>query len=371
MNNLITTSPNSTGAMGYGFAVSDVTEWTSTDNVVDKSVKFQGDISHSLPDPVVSPGPFVRDYTPLEKLGKLQPEFVSGRIMYLIGILPGLSTTLTWGPGGFRIKSGEVITIKDLDLVYEGSLSLVDRNRRQRIWELWIEGSSPRDSISFKEDGKLYLDKPAGSKELLPHLPTLVPNRDPNRDPRAARSETKVILSHISPHFQIVPSTNQNGSILYASDYEVPLGRQLRVGHFILRPQSKTGDSKVIMYTLSPFGQWIVLVSRVPGSRLGYQLKEDKPFHDLIYWGGHGRGRVADDRWEVIWTSENQPSGEPVYQSDKGPMLAFQGDGNLVRHLSLLFVVDLHETSPGHLLRWPQMGFQNQWEKTNSQIRTL
>jgi len=228
------------------------------------------------------------------------------------------------------MKSGEVITVKDFDLVYEGALSLVDRNSGRRTWELWIEGNPGQDPIAFGEDGKLYLEKPSGPMELLPHLPALIPNQDPNRDPRANRSETKVFLSHTAPYFHIAPSPNHLGSILYASAYELPLGRQLRQGHFILRPQSSTGDSKVIMYTLSPFGQWVVLISRVPGSRLGHQIREDKPFSDLIKWGGQARGRVADDRWEVAWTSENQPSAEPVYQSDKGPMLAFQGDGNLV-----------------------------------------
>lgn len=316
--------------MGYGYAVSDVTEWTCLGNVADKSVKFQGDISHSLPNPVVSPGPFVRDYTPLKKLGRLQPEFVSGRISYLIGILPGLSTTLSWGPGGFRITSGEVITIKDVDLIYEGALTVVNRHNGQRVWELWPEGNPSGDPISFKENGKLYLERSSGPKELLPYLPLVISDNDTGRDPRANRSETKVFLSCTQPYFQIAPSPNHLGSIVYASNYDLPLGRQLRVGHLILKPQSNSGDGKVIMYTLSPYGQWVVLLSRVPGSRLGYQLKEDKPFSDLVRWGGQGRGRVGDDRWEVVWTSENPPANEPVYQPDKGPMLAFQGDGNLV-----------------------------------------
>jgi hypothetical protein len=228
------------------------------------------------------------------------------------------------------MKSGEVITIKDLDLVFEGSLSIVDRKINQRIWELWIEGGPSGHGITFNEDGKLYLEGSPGLRELLPHLPAVHVDENPDRDPRANRTETKIILSSVSPQFQIALSPNPFGIILYSSSYDIALGRQFHVGHYILRPLKSTGDSRVIMYTLSPYGQWVVLRSRILGSQLGFKLKEDKPFHDLVRWGGHASGRVADDRWDVVWTSENHPSDEPAYKVDKGPMLAFQGDGNLV-----------------------------------------
>lgn len=315
--------------MGYGFALSDVTEWTCLENVVDQNVKFHGDISHSLPNLNVSPGPFVRDYTPLNKLGRLQKEFVAGKISYLIGILPGHSTILSWGPNGFRMSSGDVVTIKDFDLVYEGCLAIVDRRAGRRIWELWIEGGPSDGTLQFKENGNLYLESKEGLKNLLPHLPRVRPD-DPNRDPRANRTETKIIFSHTTPQFQIAPSPNPSGIILYASTTDVAMSRQFKAGHFVLRPQAPTGDCRLIMYTVSPYAQWVVLLSRRPGSQMGFELNENKPFHDLVRWGGNGQGRVADDRWEVVWTTDNQPIPQPDFTVDKGPWLAFQADGNIV-----------------------------------------
>jgi hypothetical protein len=352
MNNLITSPRPDSGSIGYGFPVADVSEWTCLQNAADPQVRFEGDISHTWPNLLVSPGPFVTNHASLDAPARLQSEFVRGRISVLISIQPGASKTLSWGPGSLKLTRGQEISVEGRTMSFDDSLFIIDKSTGKKTWELHWDGSEVENESSqliFREDGRLCVVEDFGEgweklyHDLIPILPKLSRTAEP-------AVQTQMILSSFTPNLIFAPSPNPSNSVFFMNSYDIKIGQEFRVGHLVLR-QPDRKDKPVVLYGLSPYAQWVILTSALPLQMFELELDASQPYYGIVKWGGQGLGRCNDDRWNVVWTSSNEPLKMPIYDGDKAPMLAFQGDGNLVCTLS----VDVSKAvilGAGNLCRW-------------------
>lgn len=333
------------GSIGYGFAVaSDVKNWICTGNVSAERVRYEGDITNSLPTPNVAPGPFVHDVphsevrflespiipqsdTNLYK-GKsviLQPEFLQGRgrIKFLISISPGASRVLTYQPGKFQLAKGQMICLQGAVLTYErdGMLRVREQLGSETGAVLWEGGPGnhtvPANSyLTYSTGGKICISTDDVSQvyyDFMPHMPLHAP---PGDDTGMAAT---LVFSDTNPHLSI---TTPASSVLFSSSYAIPHFRAFAGGQVIARSYLYGNSQRTILYTLSPYCQFVVLRSKrsqvgVPALPLAWPAPEQE-----TQW-----------EWEIVWSTPNPRTKER--RSDA--MMFFQGDGNLV---SALYIVN-------------------------------
>ncbi|KAF8494536.1 hypothetical protein JB92DRAFT_2748881 [Gautieria morchelliformis] len=280
------------GSVGYGFAVaSDVKDWICVGNVSSNTVRYEGDITKSLPTPIVAPGPFVHD-VPQAMLrfadsGRtstdekdihqkvcvvLQPEFLHGRgrIQHLISISPGPSRVLSYQPGQFKLAKGDIITLNGAVLACEldGVVRVRERRGNGAGAVLWEGGPgnqtfSSNYYLTYSEGGKLYIstgDVLQVCFDFIPHMPIHAP---PGRDMDVAPI---LVFSDIIPHLS---TTTPASSILFASSYAFPHFRAFHGGQVIARTLLYGNSQRTILYTLNPYCQFVVYGAR--NHRYAYQ----------------------------------------------------------------------------------------------------
>jgi hypothetical protein len=329
MRNLITAPREdhlNKGTIGYGYPVADVTNWTCLENKSDPWVRYEADTSFALPDALVTPGPFVKDYTPVERLGRLQKDFVTGRVNFPLLITEGPNSVLSWGSGKWKMKLGESVRVRHIELGFDGSLFVKNLQTNQRIWESRPAGCANPSEIVFHDDGKLYVqDKSSGQwVDLIPSMPRFVQQqRRPDCDPRHP-VESRLVLSSKNPPLMVAPCPNPSKMLFFASAYELDFGIDLGTGNMIIRPQ---GDH-VVMFVLSPWGQWMVLRSKLPNLQLN--ADPNAAYGGLVNWNPHDGRRMDDARWEVKWQIPDKPMRSPIWEGENAPKVCFQGDGNIV-----------------------------------------
>lgn len=306
--NLLTAAPNTTSAVGYGFAVSDVDDWTCINNEVSANVVFEGDTSGMPREPrlvSLSPGPFVRTPSrdnsgPTRSL--LQGEFVQGPIHRLLAIRPGEPTYRAFLPGQLTLAFGEAVLLKRVKLSFDsdGELRLSsDGDAGEAI--LWEAGC--KDRVRMREDSKLVFD-PLGSlgivssdgEMLCPLAPYL----------QLGIQDLVLELSSERPHLFLASSAT--GSVYWSpTGYEVGHQWKAEEGSFICltTPDSRT----VFLSGVNALGQYVILRS-----------VRDVVVPSALPWP------VRAEDWQVEWKSHEVDSDEP----DHGSYIFFQDDGNLV-----------------------------------------
>ncbi|KZO91257.1 hypothetical protein CALVIDRAFT_364614 [Calocera viscosa TUFC12733] len=304
------------GAIGYGFAISaDVENWTCMDNVSADGVVYEGDMNDGDWQPTglsVAPGPFVRSAGPVEKLGKLQKEFVPGLLRGLLVIKPGRSSVLRLFPGQLQLRPGDSIPLKKWMLEFCRDGEVIFRNAESGTIR-WSAGS--RGRISGHEDtallelavsGHLRIVESTKPDQVLFNLSSVLP---PGGIPGCTPASTSLPSLHISdnePHLQLVGPDN---GILLSSSYEVGMNRLFPTGAYICRPS--LNNEATIVSVMSPYGQYMVLSTR-NGMQMNFPLGS-------VGWP------LDVSKWYVIWETPNEPLKEKADCT-----LAFQGDGNLV-----------------------------------------
>jgi hypothetical protein len=330
------------GSIGYGFAVaSDVKDWVCVGNMSSNNVRYEGDITKSLPTPIVAPGPFVHDVpeailrfadsgrTSNNEMDQnrnvvLQPEFrhSRGRIQFLISISPGPSRVLSYQPGQFKLAKGDIITLNGAVLAYElDGIVRVRERRGNGIGAVLWEGGPENETFSsdhyltYSEGGKLYIstgDVLQVFFDFIPHMPIHAP---PGRDMDVA---PVLVFSDIIPHLS---TTTPASSILFASSYAFPHFRAFPGGQVIARTVLYGNSQRTVLYTLSPYCQFVVLRGKksqmhVPSLPLAWPVPEDE----------------AQWEWEIVWTTPNPRTKEKRTDA----MMYFQGDGNLVSCIKIV-----------------------------------
>ena len=331
------------GSIGYGFAVaSDVKKWVCVGNVSSSQVRYEGDISNSLPIPNVAPGPFVHDVPQAdlmfsesainpqtsvdpdkEKSVILQPEFLHGRgrIKHLISISPGVSRVLTYQPGQLQLAKRQVINLRDVFLAFEqdGMVRVREQRGDSTRGVLW-EGGPDHQTISsihcltYTAGGKLCISTNDTAQihfDLMPHMP-MHPSSVHDSPPTLVFSDT-------NPHLQV---TTPGSSVLFSSSYAFPHFRAFPGGQVIARSYQYRNLPRTILYTLSPYCQFVVLRSKtsdmsVPSLPLVWPAPEQES-----QW-----------EWEIVWSTPNPRTKEQRPDA----MMYFQGDGNLVSLLRRAF----------------------------------
>lgn len=300
-------------------------------------VRYEGDITKSLPTPNVAPGPFVHDVPAAvlkfadsgviasgekdDTQGKrviLQPEFLHGRgrIKHLISIVPGASRVLSYQPGQLHLARGQAVTLKSVMLKYEldGIVRLRDRPASGTGAVLWEGGPENQGSpvgqyLTYTTGGKLCITSGDPAElcfDFTPHMPS---HAGPGNDERLAPA---FIISDTNPHLSI---TTPNSSIFFLSSYTFPTNRAFPGRQVVARTYNHGNSPRTVLYTLSPYCQFVVLRSKkprtvVPAIPLAWPTPEQEAQWD----------------WEIVWNTPNARTKER--RSDA--MMYFQGDGNLV-----------------------------------------
>lgn len=331
MYNLIDAEGNDglRGTFGYGFAVaSDVDQWICVGNASSRRVKYEGDISGSLPVPNAAPCSFIHDISdernvhfasvtqiPPHSTGAwngviLQPEFKHsrGRISSLISIQPGSSRVLSYQAGQFQLQRGQAIYLKAIVLKYDSDNVIRIQERRGNhlgsvLWEGGPGQHSPGDTLVYSSRGKLCII--SQSHIIYDFTPFIPLDAIPEK-------ELCIILSDTNPYMSVTTS-GSSPSLLFASSYIFPPNTGFAVGQIIARSQVYDKHSRTLLYTLSPYGQYVVLRSKhssgiIPALPLAWPSSQS-------HWD-----------WEIIWHTPNQLTQE----RDGDAKMFFQGDGNLV-----------------------------------------
>ena len=169
--------------------------------------------------------------------------------------------------------------------------------------------SSSDHHLTYGEGGKLYISIGNTSQvyfDFMPHMPVHAPpGSDMNVVPTLVFSDT---LPHLS-------TTTPASSVLFSSSYTFPHFRAFSGGQVIARTYLYGNSLRTVLYTLSPYCQFVVLRSKrsqigVPNLPLVWPLPEHES-----QW-----------EWETVWTTPNPRTKEKRTDA----MMYFQGDGNLV-----------------------------------------
>jgi hypothetical protein len=333
-NNLIDSQGinNEYGAFGYGFAVaSDVRDWVCVNNISKTHVRYEGDISKSLPNPNVAPGPFVEN-VPKNKLiisdslassltptqdGKvtLQSQFSRGhgRIAALISITPGLSKVLSYQAGEYQLDQGQYTSLNGVAMSFDEDLEVRIREYRNHqfgvvLWEGGPASQHPGQhlpSVVFSEGGKLCIvsTDTSPSHVLFDFMPYMPFNGSSDNGPT-------LILSNANPYLTVV---TPDSSLIFASSYIFSWNAAFKLGQVVARTYSYGGSQKTLLYTLSPYCQFVVLRNKANNTLLpSLPLVWPDPAHE------------AQWEWETIWTTAN-----PRTERRNDVVMYFQGDGNL------------------------------------------
>ncbi|KAG8907613.1 hypothetical protein FRB99_003309 [Tulasnella sp. 403] len=317
------------GAVGYGFAVSDVRDWVCTDNEVSASVEFSGDLGTVLKDPRrmnVGPGPFVcsprddrLDTGP--KNSQLQPEFAAGPITHLIGIKPGRSHCRMFWPGQFSLGVGQVIKLNKIELGFDqdGEIRLrevaqKDAPVRSGGKVLWTARS--REYLEGRPGAKLTLDPMSGKLVVLDGgdlvfdlTPSVIfhPPRGP--DPRRDNVDKVLAISDEAP--QLVLTSSATAAVDFAPlGYQAVHQWQAKQSTYVC--QTTADGEHTLLGMMNPFGQYVILRTVV-----GHEAKGPLP----------PKWPVDTRTWTVLWKSHevDERKGE-----DPESYIIFQADGNLV-----------------------------------------
>ncbi|KAG8999828.1 suppressor of los1-1 [Tulasnella sp. 427] len=308
--NLLTAAPNTTSAVGYGYAVSDVQEWTCTDNEVSPNVVFKGDLARLSHEPRVAslpPGPFVRSPSRADsgpKQSVLQEEFVEGPVRRLLAIRPGEPSYRTFLPGQLTLALGESLTLKRVKLSFDhdGELRLSSHGDAGEAL-LWEAGC--RNRVGLRQDSKLVFDARGNLGIVSADGHTLC-----SLTPQLEQGVPDLLLEVSSerPHLFLASSTS--GSVYWSPmGYEVGHQWEIREGAFVslMNPRSRT----VFLSGINPLGQFVVL--RSVGTAV---------VPATLPWP------VSSDKWLVEWKSHEVEEGK----LDPGSYIFFQDDGNLVTY---------------------------------------
>ncbi|KAG8929181.1 hypothetical protein FRC02_005913 [Tulasnella sp. 418] len=359
MNNLID-SPEGQGQVGYGFAVTDVENWTCIGNVSGEGVNYDGVAT----DPPrggrlkVSPGAFVR--SPTTKDGttgpkghsNLQSNFVVGNVYSLIGVQPGHSDVRSFSAGQLCLRPGEKITLREIELEFstDGEVKLVRPFDGTPTWVFNqpYHSVGPSTRLMFMENGKFGIVEDGGRLvvDLTPNLPFSGIHDLPD-EPNAKATLTLFgngggRLSIMSPNGSLILSAPP---FVTTHNYEL---KPYPSAPFISHP-SANGQSTIVTL-LSPFGRLVVLET-VGGPEMDLPIR----FGQKV---GEGGQIPVEGRWKVIWSSK-EPRKEQVDADgrDEHAKLCFQGDGNLVVYSSKAGPVwssGTHAVKP--VLKWMKFG---------------
>lgn len=315
------------GTIGYGFPVgSDITDWTCIDNVSENDVRYEGDISRTLPTFLnAAPGPFIHDRygnkegdeVDMSKL-RLQPEFVHGKIWGLLDIKEGPSKVLAYDGGGLTLRRGEKRQLHGAYIVFREDAELcIYQDNGNLFWEAGIArrlGHGPHlehASLQFTSSGKLVVA--SGNNLLLdltPHIAAHLPPSPNNRPnaPRLTISSDKLYLS----------ITSSTGNILFGSAYAVGRFSEFRVGKYVARPtpysldghRDGNGEGGTLVWTFSPQRQFVV-----------FYVHRDVELPQKIDW-------PVDPSIARVVASVGDGKTEGV--NDPEAKMGLQGDGHLV-----------------------------------------
>ncbi|HEV7738103.1 MAG TPA: hypothetical protein VGO47_12135, partial [Chlamydiales bacterium] len=266
---------NLQGTFGYGFAVAaDVDRWICVGNQSSSRVRYEGDISGSLPVPNATPGPFVYDlsakhvrFSSMAQLSLdedswnviLQPEFRHGRgrISSLISIQPGPSTVLSYPGGEFQLQRGHAVHLKAISVKYDSdNLVRIHKNGNHNNSILWEEGPglhSPGEILTYSPGGKLcIISESRIVYDFTPYIPF---------EALSGREVPAIVFSDNNPYVSVATF---GSSLLFASSYSFPQNRGFLVGQVVCRSRPYGNHHWTLLYTLSPYGQYVVLRSKQP-----------------------------------------------------------------------------------------------------------
>ncbi|KAF8305142.1 hypothetical protein DL93DRAFT_2160417 [Clavulina sp. PMI_390] len=310
-----------TGTIGYGFPIgSDIADWTCVDNVSEDDVRYEGDISGTLPNFLnAAPAPLVHDRwgnaegDEADMSGlRLQPEFVQGKIWGLLDIKPGPSKVLAFDGGGLVMRKNEVLSLNGIEVAFGGDLELRVRDATDGaiLWEAGIRNilhpqhyNAENPSLRFTSSGKLLVTNGDDTfYDLSPHVPASLP---PSPSPRP--SSPRLMFSSSKPYVLI---TSSSGNVLYASHYSVPRFSTFPVGKFVARPTPHAPfHGGALVYSMSPQCQFGVAHTRE-------ELNIEKLEWPLDY-----------SKWTVLKVIG---SDQPRPGMDMGGKMSLQGDGHLL-----------------------------------------
>ncbi|KAF8505333.1 hypothetical protein BU17DRAFT_57949 [Hysterangium stoloniferum] len=371
MNNLIDSQAinDEHGAFGYGFAVaSDVRDWICVGNVSKTHVRYEGDISKSLPNPNVAPGPFVHNISQNKLIlsdslaspsnGQsatqdrrviLQSHFAHGRgrISSLISISPGLPKVLSYQAGQYSLEKGQHTCLDGIAMSHDQNNMICIREHREPqqfgivLWENGLAdnhqalGQLPQKLV-FSNGGKLCVvstdvSPPRILFDFMPYMPF---------DGKSDKGPS-LILSNANPYLTVM---TPESSLIFASSYIFSWNAGFRLGNVVARTCFHDGSQKTLLYTLSPYCQFVILRSKVGGAFLpSLPLVWPDPTHEA-HW-----------EWEIIWATPN-----PRTDRRDDPVMYFQGDGNLASFSSLISFSSKKKliVKQGYIFRWQgPMGF--------------
>ena len=323
--------PLGTGTIGYGFPVgSDITDWTCIENVSEDNVRYEGDISGTLPAFLnAAPGPFVHDrfgHSEGDEVDMsrvtLQPEFVQGKVWGLIGIDEGPSKVLAYYGDDLRMKRGEKLHLHGIEIAFREDAELCvyqkqDNGETYSVWEAgirsMIDSRHPgfeHATLIFTHSGKFGVvngHQPGDVLlDLTPHVPLHLP------PPSSGRPNfSRLTFSTKAPHILI---TSADGNMLYASSYSSGRFSDFPVGKYIARPTPHMPGGGVLVYSFSPQRQFVVAHTR---AELPTKMEwpQDPNIYEVVCSIGDGNMNANDPKAKM----------------------GLQGDGHLVCEKALVF----------------------------------
>lgn len=340
--------PLGTGTIGYGFPVgSDIIDWTCVDNVSEDNVRYEGDISGTLPTFLnAAPGPFIHDRygnaegdeVDMSRLN-LQPEFIQGKVWGLAGIAEGPSKVLAYYGDDLRMKRREKLHLHGTHIVFREDAELCvyqtqDNGETYSVWEAGMSSMiDPRHpgfehaTLIFTPSGKFGLVNGLQPGEVLldltPHVSVDLPP-SPSGRPKSSR----LTFFAKPPHVLI---TSADGNMLYASNYSAGRFSDFPVGKYVARPTPHMPGGGVLVYSFSPQRQFVVARTR---AQLPFNMEwpQDPNIYEVVCSIGDGNTNVDDPKAKM----------------------GLQGDGHLVRRRRLKFDgVGLN----GHIRLFPLLGY--------------
>lgn len=316
--------PLGAGTIGYGFPVgSDIIDWTCVDNVSEDDVRYEGDISSTLPRFLnAAPGPFIHDRfgdsegdeVDLSRV-HLQPEFVQGKVWGLLDIKEGPSKIIAYDGGSLKLRRGERLYLDGAQVVFGHDLELrinkMEGGYETVLWEAGIRrmidpGHPGVETaiLHFTSGGKLsVVDEENPFRVLLdltPHVPANLPPSPSNRP-----TSPRLVFSNEQPYVTI---TSETGNLVYGSSYTVGRFSEFPIGKYVARSTPhEPFNGGALIYSLSPQLQFGVAHTRVE-----LPPKLEWPLDFSVY--------------DVLSVTGPEDSGA----DDPNAKLSLQGDGHLV-----------------------------------------